>query len=86
MWKDALVDEFTNIEHSYTHKQTMEALYRAIAALSPRLRHVVETYQLQDCSVVEIAERSQITVAAAKSRMLRARTALRASYRLRRAL
>ena len=60
-------------------KQRLELLSKAISALTPKLRATVETYQLHDCSIAEVAQRNHITLAAAKSRMLRARAELQSS-------
>jgi len=84
-WKETLADDLINIETAYTEKQRSEMLSKAISSLNPTLRVMVESYQLLDCSIAELAERNQISVGAAKSRMLRARSALRSSYRLRKA-
>jgi len=50
---------------------------RAIRRLPPRLRLVVELRQSQEGSIQEIASLAGISVAATKSRLLRARLALR---------
>ena len=84
-WKETLADELISVETAYTQKQQSEVLSKAISALNPKLRVMIESYQLRDCSIAELAECNQISVGAAKSRMLRARSALRSSYRLRKA-
>jgi DNA-directed RNA polymerase specialized sigma24 family protein len=54
-------------------------LKRAIHRLRPALRTVIEIQQSHDGSVKEIAKAAGISVAATKSRLLRARTTLRRS-------
>ena len=56
-------------------------LERAIDRLRPPLRNVIEIQRSHCISVREIAEVAGISVAATKSRLLRARTALRRSLR-----
>lgn len=81
-WKDSIADTLVDIEGDYRQKQRLALLSQAISVLNPALRVVVETYRHHDCSIAELAERNRISVAAAKSRMLRARVALRGSSRL----
>ena len=80
-WKDTIPDPLIDIEGDYRQKQRLEYLSKAISTLNPKLRVIVETYQTHDCSLAEIAEINQISLAATKSRMLRAREALHSSYR-----
>jgi RNA polymerase sigma-70 factor (ECF subfamily) len=49
--------------------------------LRPALRTIIEIQQAHDSSVKEISQVAGISVAAAKSRLLRARTVLRRSLR-----
>ena len=81
-WKDSLADPDTDIEGQYISKQRLQLLSEAVSMLNPALRVVLETYQQYDCSIAEIAQRHRLSSAAVKSRMLRARAALRRSYRL----
>jgi RNA polymerase sigma-70 factor (ECF subfamily) len=85
-WKDILPDLSIDLESEYLMKQRAHSLSRAISKLSPTLRSVLETYQQYECSMAEIAQRNSISSAAVKSRMLRARAQLRASYCLRKVL
>lgn len=78
-WRDTIPDPSIDIEGDYMQKQRLESLSRAISDLSPKLRAIMETYQTQDCSLAELAERNHISLAAVKSRMLRARAALHSS-------
>lgn len=57
-------------------RQRQIRLMRAIRKLEPRLRAVVEIQMRHDCSVRDIAEMLQISEAAVKSRLYRARARL----------
>jgi RNA polymerase sigma-70 factor, ECF subfamily len=70
-------DEAKDVEGFYEEQERAECLRRAIGRLQPTLRGVVEIRQLNDRSVKEIAELAGISVAATKSRLLRARVILR---------
>jgi RNA polymerase sigma-70 factor (ECF subfamily) len=72
-------DNRVNIEEHHLRKEAEKDLRRAINRLRPALRTIVEIQQSHDASVREIADVAGISVAAAKSRLLRARTALRRS-------
>jgi RNA polymerase sigma-70 factor (ECF subfamily) len=72
-----IADETKNIEDLYARQQRGERLRRAIRRLQPTLRNVVEIHQSNDRSVKEIADLAGISVAATKSRLLRARRILR---------
>jgi RNA polymerase sigma-70 factor (ECF subfamily) len=65
-------------ERRYARCEREELLKRAILRLRPGLRDVVELRQAEECSLKELAERLGISLAAAKSRLLRARVALQA--------
>ena len=66
-------------ELSYLRTEREEMLQSAILRLRPGLRRVVELQQSQDYSTKELAQILGISVPAAKSRLLRARLALRTS-------
>jgi RNA polymerase sigma-70 factor (ECF subfamily) len=72
-----IADETKNIEDLYARHERGERLRRAIRRLQPTLRNVVEIHQSNDRSVKEIADLAGLSVAATKSRLLRARRALR---------
>jgi RNA polymerase sigma-70 factor (ECF subfamily) len=72
-----IADQTKNIEELYARHERVERLRRAIRRLQPRLRSVVEIHQSNDRSIKEIAELAGISVAATKSRLLRARKILR---------
>jgi RNA polymerase sigma-70 factor (ECF subfamily) len=70
-------DQTKSVEELYTGQERLELLKRAICRLQPTLRSVVEIHHSQDCSVKEVAGLAGISVAATKSRLLRARKILR---------
>jgi RNA polymerase sigma factor (sigma-70 family) len=76
-----MADKRANTEEHYVRKETERHLKRAIHRLRPALRTIIEIQQAHDSSVKEISEVAGISVAAAKSRLLRARTVLRRSLR-----
>jgi RNA polymerase sigma factor (sigma-70 family) len=72
-----VADKRANIEEHYVRKEAENDLKRAIHRLRPALRTIIEIQQSHDGSVKEIAGAAGISVAAVKSRLLRARTVLR---------
>ena len=79
-WKSWEVeDRRVNIEEHYAAKETEQHLQRAIGRLRPTLRDVIELRRLHECPVKEIAEKTGISINAAKSRLMRARMSLRRS-------
>jgi RNA polymerase sigma-70 factor (ECF subfamily) len=72
-----IADQRRDVEELYATYERVERLRQAIRRLQPNLRNVVEIQQSTDRSVKEIAALEGISVAATKSRLLRARTALR---------
>ena len=72
-----IADQTKDVEEVYVRHERIELLRRAIGRLQPSLRNVVEIHQSNDSSVKEIAELAGLSVAATKSRLLRARRALR---------
>jgi RNA polymerase sigma-70 factor, ECF subfamily len=72
-----IADQTKNLEELYASHERVERLRQAIYRLQPTLRNVVEIHQSNDRSVKEIAELAGISLAAAKSRLLRARKVLR---------
>jgi RNA polymerase sigma factor (sigma-70 family) len=72
-----LIDSSADIEtHYFVHERAVR-LRKAIGRLQPKLRSVVEIQQARDGSLKETAEIANLSVAATKSRLLRARQALR---------
>jgi RNA polymerase sigma factor (sigma-70 family) len=74
-----MADMRVDIEEHYAKKEAERHLDRAIHRLRPSLRSVIEIQQSHCSSVKEIAEVAGISVAATKSRLLRAKTVLRRS-------
>ena len=72
-----IADQTKSVEELYIGQERVERLKRAICRLQPTLRDVVEIHQSEDRSVKEVAELAGISVAATKSRLLRARKILR---------
>jgi RNA polymerase sigma-70 factor (ECF subfamily) len=72
-----IADQARSVEELYTGQESVERLKRAICRLQPILRNVIEIHQAEDRSVKEVAELAGISVAATKSRLLRARKILR---------
>lgn len=70
-------DHTKDIEGHYVRRESVERLRRAIAKLRPQLRTVIEIQQGKDGQVKEVADLAGISLSAAKSRLLRARTILR---------
>jgi RNA polymerase sigma-70 factor, ECF subfamily len=71
-----IADQTKNVEELYARHERVEHLKRAICRLHPTLRDVVEIRQSNDRSVKEVTELAGISVAATKSRLLRARKIL----------
>jgi RNA polymerase sigma-70 factor (ECF subfamily) len=63
-------------EHICLHRQRYACMLRSIGKLQPRLRQVIEMQMMDKCSAREIAEALQISEAAVKSRLSRARARL----------
>jgi len=72
-----IADPTEDVEDFYARRERVESLRRAICRLQPTLRNVVEIHQSNDRSVKEIAELAGLSLAATKSRLLRARKVLR---------
>ena len=72
-----IADQTKSVEALHTGQERVERLKRAICRLKPTLRNVVEIHQSEDRSVKEVAALAGISVAATKSRLLRARKILR---------
>jgi RNA polymerase sigma-70 factor (ECF subfamily) len=63
-------------EHICVHRQSYACMLRSIWRLQPRLRQVIEMQMIDDCSIREIAQALEISQAAVKSRLSRARARL----------
>jgi RNA polymerase sigma factor (sigma-70 family) len=74
-----IADRRPNPEDHYIEVEKHHRLQSAISKLPKGYQHVVESRQRSEASTKEIAEEAGITVAATKSRLLRARQVLRIS-------
>jgi RNA polymerase sigma-70 factor (ECF subfamily) len=63
-------------EHICVHRQSYACMLQSISKLQPRLRQVIEMKMTDTCSIKEIAQALQISDAAVKSRLSRARARL----------
>ena len=72
-----IADQSQDIEREYEQHCRAQRIRQAISGLRPSLRSVVEIYHFNDFSVHETAGIAGISIAAAKSRLLRARAILR---------
>jgi RNA polymerase sigma factor (sigma-70 family) len=70
-------DRSESIESRYHRFECMQQLRQAITQLPPALRYVVELQNRDELPLEEIAHRTGISVAAVKSRLVRARATLR---------
>jgi RNA polymerase sigma-70 factor, ECF subfamily len=70
-------DQAKNVEELYAKHESVERLRREICCLRPALRIVAEIHQSNDSSIKEVAELAGLSVAATKSRLVRARKILR---------
>ena len=80
-----IADGKRSVEELCVQHETVEHLRLAICRLRPNLRTVVEIHQSDVRPVKEVAELAGISVAATKSRLLRARKVLRKVLRPERA-
>jgi RNA polymerase sigma-70 factor (ECF subfamily) len=71
-------DPSPDTERAYATREALEIMSRAVKTLPPLYRNVLEQYHVQEKSLREAADKLGITVASAKSRLFRARRALRA--------
>lgn len=74
-----IADRRPNPEDHYIQLEKHHRLQSAISKLPKGYRNLVESRQRSEASIKEIAEEAGITVAATKSRLLRARQVLRSS-------
>ena len=78
IWQESeIADEAQSVEALYAKHERIARLKQAIRRLQPSLRNVIELHQSQDRSVKEIADLAGLSLAATKSRLLRARRFLR---------
>ena len=67
-------------EGLYCKRQLIRLVRREVKKLKPSIRSVIGHYYSSDCTVEESAKALSISVAAAKSRLVRGRNALRQSF------
>ena len=70
-------DPMPNPEQVYAKRQASQRVSQAVKMLPPGFRLLVERYHKDEVKLVDAANAIGITAAAAKSRLLRARIALR---------
>jgi RNA polymerase sigma factor (sigma-70 family) len=70
-------DPMPNPEQAYANRQVSQSLSQAVRMLPPGFRQLVERYHRDEVKLADAANAMGITAAAAKSRLLRARIALR---------
>jgi RNA polymerase sigma-70 factor, ECF subfamily len=70
-------DPMPNPEQAYAKRQASQTVWQAVRTLPPGFRLLVERYHQDEVKLVDAANAMGITAAAAKSRLLRARIALR---------
>jgi RNA polymerase sigma factor (sigma-70 family) len=70
-------DPLPNPEEAYAKQQTSQRVAQAVKMLRPGFRQVVEWYHQDQVRLVDAAKAIGITASAAKSRLMRARNALR---------
>jgi RNA polymerase sigma-70 factor (ECF subfamily) len=73
------VDRSPGPEGIYLKQQTILLVRREVEKLQPSLRSVVSQYYGSECSLEQAAKTQAITLAAAKSRLMRGRVRLRSS-------
>ena len=73
------VDRSLGPEGIYLKQQAILLVRRAVGKLHPTLRSVINLYYGSECSLEEAAKAHDISLAAAKSRLLRGRVRLRSS-------
>ena len=73
------VDRSPGPKETYLKQQAILLLRREVEKLHPSLRSVVNHYYGSECSLEEAAIAQEISLAAAKSRLLRGRVRLRSS-------
>jgi len=77
-------DTSPNPEQDYAKRQVLELLTNVITCLAPPDRDILDRRHRQEQSLEECADAAGITVAAAKSRLLRARLKIRSALARRR--
>ena len=73
------IDRSPGPEGTYLKQQALLIMKREVEKLHPMLRSVVKHYYGSECSLEEVARAHEISLSAAKSRVLRGRARLRSS-------
>jgi DNA-directed RNA polymerase specialized sigma24 family protein len=76
---DSVRDPTADVEEELCLKEQSQLLTACIAQLPASLRTVIEDYRMSEPTIAELAHRHAITVAAVKSRLLRAKTTIKNS-------
>ena len=76
---DLVYDPTADVEEEVCSKEQSQLLTSCIAQLPASLRTVIEDYRTSEPTIAELAESHAITVAAAKSRLLRAKSRIKKS-------
>jgi RNA polymerase sigma-70 factor, ECF subfamily len=76
---DLVCDPSADVEKELCSKEQSQLLTRCIAQLPTSLRTVIEDYRTSEPTIAQLAQSHAITVAAAKSRLLRAKTTIKNS-------
>jgi RNA polymerase sigma-70 factor, ECF subfamily len=76
---ELIPDLTVDVEEELFLKEQSQLLSACIARLPPKLRTVIEDYRMSAPTIAELAQSHAITVAAAKSRLLRAKTRIKNS-------
>jgi|SRR5208337_4791621 len=77
----SLRDMCPNPEDQYSRRELRSLLRREIGKLHPKYRFILQACDLNECSIEQAAQTMGITLAAAKSRLHRARRGLRTASR-----
>ena len=75
-------DPTADVEEELRVREQSQLLSACIARLPPKLRTVIEDYRILGSTMAELTETHAITVAAAKSRLLRAKQMIRNSRKI----
>lgn len=73
----ALRDDSVDVEARFVLRERTELLGAAVGRLRPSLRSVIELRHKHECSIEQIAEMTGLSISATKTRLHRARRALR---------
>ncbi len=79
-WMESLPDSSVDVEAAYLQHELGVLLARAVSGLNPRLRSILEDQQRSDEPLSDVARRQGISLPAAKSRVMRARVALKGAF------